>query len=186
MKTGRNFLPLFILLLFVLAIFIQMLKSQDINKEMNRVGREIDRLDKTILEDKKVLQVLRENDSRLGRLADNAGIYYLPVIIEGKELYVSLRDSDLDQISTSLALEDLLVKYHAGKGGFQSGDPKEWKKVLLKSSIKAKDHIKDVDIPAVRKRIAEVQEEINILQVERNKLFVQYQTLQQRASGTPR
>lgn len=186
MKIGRLFLPLLISLLLVLAVFIQMLKFQDANGKMQRVVYEIDRLDRIITEDEKALQALRENYTRLSRLADDTVNCYLPVLIEGKELHVTLTDSQLDDISASLALKDLLMKYHAGKGAFQSGDSLVWKKRLVQAGIKEKSRLRDVEIPSVQKRIAEVEEERAALQTERNKVFAEYQALQQRPEGVPR
>lgn len=183
MKTGRNYWPIFISLLLALAIFIQMLSQRDINGEIAGVSHEMDRLDQMILEDKKVSQILREHEARLNRLAENPEIYYLPAFIEGKELYMIMNDADLNNLSASLALKDLLVKYPATKGGFYSGDPQEWKKVLINSGLRAKGYVKDAEIPAIRKRIVEVDQETHKLQTERNKLFRRYEILRQRSSG---
>ena len=124
--------------------------------------------------------MLRDHQARLLALAENPRIYRLPVLIEGKALYVTVGESELDDFSSSLALEDLLVKYKVTKGRFRSDDPLEWKNVLLRESRQAKDHLRDAELPAIQKRTAEVDQQTCALEAKRNGLYEKYRILQQR------
>jgi hypothetical protein len=66
------------------------------------------------------------------------------------------------------------------KGRFRSADPLEWKKVLIRESRQAKDHLKDAELPAIQKRIAEVDQETCALEAKRNKLLEKHKILQRR------
>ena len=120
---------------------------------------------------------LSVHESRLRALAENPRIYRLPILIEGKTLYVTVSESDLDDFSSSLALEDLLMKYKVTKGGFRSDDPPEWKKVLIQEHWQAKDHLKNVELPAIHKRTDEVDQETYALEVKRNELLLKHKML---------
>lgn len=172
-----------VLLLLVNPLSIQSQTREDARKEMNSLRSEIDRLDRMIRENKKLLEMLKDHESRLLALTENSGMYRLPVLIEGKALYVTLTESDLDEFSSSLALDDLLVKHKVTKGRFRSDDPLEWKKVLTVENRLAKDHLRDVELPAIRKRTAEVDQETDALKAKRNKLSEKFRILQQRVGN---
>ena len=147
------------ILFLAMPISIRSQTREEMRKEMNEIRSEIDHMDKVILDNKKLSGMLRDHQARLLALAENPGIYRFPVLIEGKALYVTVSESELDDFSSSLALEDLLVKYKVTKGRFRSDDPLEWKKVLIRESRQAKDHLRDAELPAIQKRIAEVDQE---------------------------
>jgi hypothetical protein len=133
-----------------------------------------------ILDNKKLSGMLRDHQARLQALAENPEIYRLPVLIEGKALYVTVSESELDDFSSSLALEDLLVKHKVTKGRFRSDDPSEWKKVLIRERRQARDHLRDAELPAIQKRTADVDQETCALEATRNKLLEKYKILQRR------
>jgi arsenate reductase-like glutaredoxin family protein len=169
-----------VILFLAMPLSIRSQTREEMRKEMNEIRSEVDHLDKVILDNKKLSGMLRDHEARLLVLAENPQIYRLPVLIEGKALYVTVSESELDDFSSSLALEDLLVKYKVTKGRFRSDDPSEWKKVLIRESRQAKDHLRVVELPAIQKRIAEVDQETCTLEAKRNKLLEKYKILQRR------
>ena len=169
-----------VILLLVMPISIRSQTREEMRKEMNEIHGEIDHLDKVILGNKKLSGMLRDHQARLRALAENPRIYRLPVLIEGKALYVTVAEAELDDFSSSLALGDLLVKYKVTKGRFRSDDPLEWKEVLIRESRQAKNHLRVVELPATQKRTAEVDQETCALEAKRSKLLEKYKMLQQR------
>jgi arsenate reductase-like glutaredoxin family protein len=169
-----------VVLLLVIPLSIQSQTREEMRKEMNEIRSEVDHLDKVILDNKKLSGMLRDHEARLLALAENPQIYRLPVLIEGKALFVTVSESELDDFSSSLALEDLLVKYKVTKGRFRSDDPSEWKKVLIRESRQAKDHLRVVELPAIQKRTSEVDQETYALEAKRSKLLEKYKMLQLR------
>jgi hypothetical protein len=169
-----------VILFLAMPISIRSQTREEMRKEMNEIRSEIDHLDKVTLDNKKLSGMLRDHQARLLALAENPGIYRFPVLIEGKALYVTVSESELVDFSSSLALEDLLVKYKVTKGRFRSDDPLEWKKVLIRESRQAKDHLRDAELPAIQKRIAEVDQETCALEAKRNKLLEKHKILQRR------
>jgi hypothetical protein len=169
-----------VILFLAMPISIRSQTREEMRKEMNEIRSEIDHLDKVTLDNKKLSGMLRDHQDRLLALAENPGIYRLPVLIEGKALFVTVSESELDDFSSSLALEDLLVKYKVTKGRFRSDDPSEWKKVLIRESRQAKDHLRVVELPAIQKRTSDVDQETYALEAKRSKLLEKYKMLQLR------
>ncbi len=172
-----------VVLLLAIPLLIRSQTLEDVRKEMNRISSEIDQLDKVIRENKKLSGMLREQESRLQALTENSRIYRLPILIEGKALYVTVNESELDDFSSALALEDLLTKQKVTKGRFRSDAPSEWKKVLIQENLQAKDHLKDVELPEIHKRTAEVDQETSLLEARRNRLYERYTILQRPANS---
>ncbi len=112
-----------VVLLLAIPLLIRSQTLEDVRKEMNRISSEIDRLDKVIRENRKLSGMLRDHESRLQALTENPRIYRLPILIEGKALYVTVNESELDDFSSALALEDLLTKHKVTKGRFRSDAP---------------------------------------------------------------
>jgi hypothetical protein len=173
---------LLVVLLLIIPLSIRSQTLEDHRKEMNRISSEIDQLEKMIRENKKLSKMLRDHESRLQALAENPRIYRLPVLIEGKALYVTVSESELDDFSCSLALEDLLTKHKVTKGRFRSDDPPEWKKVLIQENGQAKDHLRNVELPAIHQRAVEVDQETYALEAKRNKLLEKYKMLQRKTA----
>ncbi len=172
-----------VVLLLAVPLLIRSQTLEDVRSEMNRISSEIDRLDKMIRENKKLSGMLRDQESRLQALTENSRIYRLPILVEGKALYVTVNESELDDFSSALALEDLLTKHKVTKGRFRSDAPSEWKKVLIQENLLAKDHLKSVELPEIQKRTAEVDQETSVLEARRKKLYERYMILQQRANS---
>ncbi len=147
--------------------FSQSRVIEDIQKEIASVRGQIAQLDDVILESRIVLRLLREHVRRLIANAEDPRTYRVSVLVNRREVFVTLDQSGLENISNSLALRDLLKKYRSMKGIFRSHDPADWKRILIRSSIKAKDHLRSVEIPAVEKRMGEVEKKISALEDER-------------------
>jgi predicted nuclease with TOPRIM domain len=180
MNQTKVLTSVLVVLLLTMPLLIRSQTLEDVRREMNRISSEIDQLDKMIRENKKLSGMLRDHESRLQVLAENPGIYRLPVLLEGKALYVTVSESELDDFSSSLALEDLLLKHKVTKGKFRCDDPSEWKKVLIQENAQAKEHLKNVELPAIQKRTDEVAQETSALEAKRNKLLEKYKMLQRR------
>jgi hypothetical protein len=172
-----------VILLLVMPISIRSQTREELRKEMNEIRSEIEHLDKVILDNKKLSGMLRDHQARLKALDENPLVYRLPVLIEGKALYVTVAEAELDDFSSSLALEDLLLKHKVTKGNFRCDDPSTWKKVLIQESGQAKDHLKKVELPAIQKRTDEVDQETSAFEAKRNKLYEKYRILQRRAGA---
>jgi hypothetical protein len=180
MNQTKVLTSVLVVLLLAIPLLIRSQTLEEARKEMYSISGEIEQLDKMIRENKKLSGMLREHESRLQTLAGNPGIYRLPVLLEGKALYVTVSESELDDFSSSLALEDLLLKHKVTKGRFRCDDPTEWKKVLIQENAQAKDHLKNVELPAIQKRTDEVAQETSALEAKRNKLLEKYKMLQRR------
>ncbi len=183
MKPYRVLSFVVIILFLVVPLSMWSQTEEEMRKEMNDIRSEIIHLDRLILENKKLSGMLREHESRLLVLTENPQIYRLAVLIEGKALYVTLTDSDLEDFSNSLALDDLLMKYKVTKGSFWSDDPREWKRNLIREAMQAKDHLRDFEIPAIQKRTNEVDQDTASFEDRRDKLSARYKMLQQRVGA---
>jgi hypothetical protein len=157
---------------------------EDMQKEMSAINSEIAPLDRMIQDNNRLIQLLRGHETRLRAVADNPKAYRLPLLIEGKVVYTTLDDAELDDFSLSLALEDLLIRHKVTKGRFRSDDPAEWKRILMEECKKAREHLLLVEIPAVKNRIDEQDQETHKLEARRNKLYERYKMLKQKGGGS--
>jgi len=155
----------------------------DMKKEMNSINSEIAQLDRMIRDDGRLIQLLRGHEARLRAVADNPKAYRLPLLIEGKVVYTTLDDAELEDFSQSLALEDLLIRHKVTKGRFRSDEPAEWKRILMEENRKAREHLQQVELPAVKSRIDEQEQETRKFEDRRNKLYQRYKMLQQKVGG---
>ena len=152
-------------------------------KEMNTINSEIAQLDRLIQDNDRLIQLLRGHETRLRAVADDPKAYRLPLLIEGKVVYTTVDDAELEDFSLSLALEDLLIRHKVTKGRFRSDDPAEWKRILMEECKKAREHLQLVELPAIKNRIDEQDQETRSLESRRNKLYERYKMLQQRVGG---
>jgi hypothetical protein len=174
---------LVVFLLFVAPASGPTQTVEDMKKEMNTINSEIAQMDRLIQDNNRLIQLLRGHETRLRAVADNPKAYRLPLLIEGKVVYTTVDDAELEDFSLSLALEDLLIRYKVTKGRFRSDDPAEWKRILMEESRKAREHLQLVELPAVKNRIDEQDQETGKLVAKRNMLFEKYKMLQQRVGG---
>ena len=174
---------LVVFLLFVAPASGPTQTVEDMKKEMNTITGEIAQLDRLIQDNNRLIQRLRSHETRLRAVADDPKTNRLPLLIEGKVVYTTVDDTELEDFSLSLALEDLLIRYKVTKGRFRSDDPAEWKRILMEESRKAREHLQLVELPAIRNRIDEQDQETRRLEARREKLFERYKMLQQRVGG---
>ena len=55
--------------------------------------------------------------------------------------------------------------------------------MLIKEGTQGKDHLKDVELPAIRKRTNEIEQETYELEAKRNKLFERYKIIKRHLGG---
>lgn len=183
MDNNRFAAILVVFLLFVAPASSPSQSVEDMKREMNSITSEIAQMDRMIQDNNRLIQLLRGHESRLTAAADDPKTYRLPLLIEGKVVYTTVDDAELEDFSLSLALEDLLIRYRVTKGSFRSDDPAEWKRILMEECRKGKEHLQLVELPAIKKRIDEQDQENRSLESRRNKLDERYKMLQQKVGG---
>jgi len=146
--------------------------------EIKQKSSQIVKLDDVICDNIKLTQKLKINESRLRAVKINPKIYRIPILIEGRSICISADELEIDEMSSSLALEDLLEMHHPGKGKFRSDDPSVWKEILIKHSKGALDHLSNVELPAIQRRLDEIETENIALGSKKGKLLEEYRTLQ--------
>lgn len=169
-----------IILLFLSTVLLAswMLPKESATEEMKQLSVQIGKLDHFILDNIKLIEKLKIHESRLKSVKINPKIHRLPLFIEGRSIYASADEFEIDDMSYSLALEDLLQIHHAGKGTFQSDDPTVWKEIIIKHSKGALDHLSNVELPAIQRRLNEIETENSALWSKKGKLLEEYRTLQ--------
>lgn len=177
MNISRGFL---IIIIFFTVVFLASCKSQKeaAIEEMKQISDQIEKLDYVIFDNIKLTEKLKMHESRLRAVKINPKIYRIPLLIEGRSIYTSADELEIDEMSYSLALEDLLEMHHPGKGKFRSDDPSVWKNLLIAHSQGALDHLSNVKLPAIQKRIDELEKENIALESKKRKLLEKHSTLQ--------
>jgi hypothetical protein len=175
-----------IIIIFFLVVLSASCQSQKevARKEMKEISGQIEKLENIILGNNKLTQKLKMHESRLKVIGLNPEIYRVPVLVEGKSIYTICDELEIEDMSNSLALEDLLEIRHSGKGAFRSDDPSVWKNYLIGHSKGASGHILNVELPTIQKRIAELQQENHELGSKKDKLLKKYMVLQFKVQGT--
>jgi hypothetical protein len=142
-----------------------------INPSPELLGRQFRQIEAAISENEGVLEKLAFHEHRLSSAAGNSQSYRLPVLVQGKTVYVTIDASGLDEVSNSLALEDLMIK-HSRKliGDFRSGDAAEWNSVLVKISQESKNHLRITELPAIQKRMEDIRQDTSKLDLRRASL----------------
>ncbi len=169
-----------IIIIFFTIVFLASCKSQKeaAIEEMKQISDQIEKLDYVIFDNIKLTEKLKMHESRLRAVKINPKIYRIPLLIEGRSIYTSADELEIDEMSYSLALEDLLEMHHPGKGKFRSDDPSVWKNLLIAHSQGALDHLSNVKLPAIQKRIDELEKENIALESKKRKLLEKHSTLQ--------
>jgi hypothetical protein len=158
MSIKKGFL---MIILFCTVALLASCKSQQeaATEEIKRISRNIEVLDDAVRGNIQLTQKLKIHESRLSAAQMNPKRYRIPLFIEGRSIYTSADESEIDEISYSLAFEDLLEMHLPGKGKFRSDDPSVWKKILIKNSKGALDHLSNIELPAIQRRIDEIEKE---------------------------
>ena len=142
-----------------------------INPSPERLGRQIRQAEALISENEDILGKLAFHERRLSSVAGNSQSNRLPILVQGKSVYVTIDASGLNEISNSLALEDLMIK-HSRKliGNYRSGDAAEWNSVLLEISQESNNHLRTTELLAIHKRMEDIRQETTKLELRRMSL----------------
>ena len=144
-----------------------------VNPTRERLDDQLRQAEAAIRENEDLLEKLTFHERRLSSVAGNSQSYRLPVLVQGKSMYVTFDASELDEVSNSLALEDLMIKHHRKlRGGFRNGNAAEWNSVLLEISQESKNHLRATELPALHKRMEEIRQETTKLELRRMSLLV--------------
>jgi hypothetical protein len=184
MNIKRGFLMIIIFFTVALLASCKSQKEAAI-EEMKQISSQIVKLDDVICDNIKLAQKLKMHESRLRAVKINPKIYRIPLLIEGRSIYTSADELEIDEMSYSLAFEDLLEMHHPGKGKFKSDDPSVWKNLLIEHSKGALDHLSNVELPTIQKRLDEIEKENIALESKKRKLLEEYKTLQGKVSMLP-
>lgn len=172
-----------IFFLIVFSVSCQWQK-EDTKKEMKQISSQIEKFENIMRENNELIQKLKMHESRLRVTMINPKRYRIPVLIVGQLIFTTVDETELEELSYSLALEDLLKKSHATKGGFRSDNPSEWKKYLIEQSKEAADHLNNDELPAIQRRISALDEDNQELELKRGNLLEKYKALQVKAQGS--
>jgi len=164
---------LLMIMFFLSAVILAsgMSQKESATEEMKQISIQIEKLDDLILDNIKLTEKLKKHQSRLKAMKINPKIYRIQLFIEGRSVYTSADELEIDDMSYSLALEDLLQTHHTGKGIFHSDDPAVWKEIIFKHSKGALDHLSNVELPAIQRRIDEIEKENMALELKKKRLL---------------
>lgn len=142
------------------------------NPSPEELSDRIRQVEAAISENEDMLEKLAFHERRLSSVAGNSQSYRLPVLVQGKSTYVTFDASELDEVSNSLALEDLMIKHHRKmRRDFRSGNAAEWNSVLLAISQESKNHLRTAELPALHKRMEDIRQETAKLELRRMSLL---------------
>ena len=167
-KMNRKILFLILFAACTAIPVVYFLIQLAINPSPERLGHQIRQVEASISENEDILGKLAFHERRLSSAAGNSQSYRLPVLVQGKSVYVTIDESGLNEVSNSLALEDLMIK-HSRKliGDYRSGDAAEWNFVLLEISQESKNHLRTTELPALHKRMEDIRQETTKLESRR-------------------
>ena len=117
-----------------------------------------------IRENEDLLEKLTFHERRLVSIAGDSRLCRLPVLVQGRSMYVTVDASSLDEVSNSLALNDIMIKHRKLPGAFRSGDAAEWYFALIEICRESKNHLTTVELPAIQKRMEEIRQDKAILE----------------------
>lgn len=128
-----------------------------VNPTRERLDHQLRQIEAAIRDNEAALEKLAVHERRLASAADDSQSYRIPVLVQGRSTDVTIDASGLGELSSALALEDLLIKHHRKlKGDFRSGDAAEWNSVLVEISRESKHRLTTTDLPAMRNRMKEI------------------------------
>jgi len=170
-KMNRKilFLILFAALAMILAACV--LIQSAINPSRELLSHQIRQVEAAISENNDMLEKLAFHERRLSSAAGNSQSYRLPVLVQGRSTYVTVDTAGLDEVSNSLALEELMRKHHRTlKGHFRSGDAAEWNFVFVEITQASKNHLRTTELPAIHKRMEDIRQDTEKLELRRMSL----------------
>lgn len=182
MNIGRGF---WIIVFFLMAVLLASCKLQKeaAIAEMREISARTAKLDNRILENIQLTQKLKNYEARLKAIQANPKMHRIPLLVEGRFIYARADESEIDEMSYSLAVEDLLEMHHPGKGKFRSDDPSVWKNILIEHSRDTLDHLSNVELPAIQRRLDEIEKDNIAYESQKRKLLEEYKALQSIVPG---
>ncbi len=169
--ASRGSRTLFYLTLLVACAIIPaacFLIQHAINPSVGWLEDELRRVEAAIGENEDALEKLAVLERRLSSTDGDSRLYRLPVLVQGRSLYVTLDALAMEEVSQSLALDDLMTK-RARKlpGDVRTGDPAKWNIALAEICRESKHHLTAVELPAIHRRMEEVRQDGVILESRR-------------------
>jgi len=142
-----------------------------LNPSRGLLDDQLRQVEYAIRENTETLEKLEYHERRLSAAAGNSQSYRIPVLVQGRSIYVTVDASGLEEVSNSLALEGLLIRHHRKlKGDFRSADVAEWHSALVGISREAKDTLVTTDLPGLRNRKEEIRQATAELEARRMSL----------------
>lgn len=162
------------LLLFAVCALIPLaylLVQLILNPSRGLLDDQLRQVEYAIRENMDALEKLEYHERRLSAAAGNSLSYRIPVLVQGRSIYVTVDASGLEELASSLALEDLLIRHHRKlKGDFRSADVAEWHCALVGISREAEGILMTTDLPGLRNRMDEIRRATAELEVRRMSL----------------
>jgi len=138
-----------------------------VNPTRERLDDQLRQAEAAIRENEDLLKKLTFHERRLLAIAGNPQLYRLPVLVQGKPVYVTIDASTLEEVSKSFALDDIMTKHHKLSGAFRSGNAAEWNSTLIEICRESKNHLEAAELPAIHKRMEEIRRDATILESRR-------------------
>lgn len=149
------------LLLFALCALIPLvylLIQLILNPSRGLLDDQLRQVEAALREHRDILEKLAYHEHRLSSIAGNSQLYRIPVLVQGRSTYITVDASGLEEVSNSLALEDLLIRHHRKlKGDFRRGDPAQWQAALVAVSREARVNFTQTELPNLRNRMEEIR-----------------------------
>ena len=142
-----------------------------VNPTRERLDHQLRQIEAAIRDNEAALEKLAVHERRLASAADDSQSYRIPVLVQGRSTDVTIDASGLGELSSALALEDLLIKHHRKlKGDFRSGDAAEWNFVLVEITQASKNHLRTTELPEIHKRMEDIRQDTTKLELRRMSL----------------
>lgn len=141
-----------------------LLTQSAISPARERLDDQLRQAEAVIRENEALLEKFALHERRLSSTAGNPRLYRLPVLVQGRPMYVTVDATALAEVSNSLALNDILIKHRKLPGAFRSGDAAEWNSALIEICRESKNHLTTVELPAVQQRMEEIRQDKAILE----------------------
>ena len=129
-----------------------------------RLDDQLRQAESAIRESEDLLEKFTFHERRLLSMTGNSRLCRLPVLVQGRSMYITVDASALEEVSNSLALDDILIKHRKLPGAFRSGDAAEWNSALIEICRESKNHLTTVELPAIQKRMEEIRQDKAILE----------------------
>jgi hypothetical protein len=168
MKMKRKHIFLILLVASMIIIAGYFLFQSIFNPPREVVDNQLRLVETAISENEDTLAKLAFHEDRLLSVTGDPQLYRLPILVNGRSIYVTVDESGLEEVSKSLALEEIVTKHRRKvKGNYRSGIVAEWRSVLVESSTESRNHLVTAELPAIRKRMKDIRQETANLESRR-------------------